>query len=148
MAGIERPRLFLDADVLIAGSASTTGASHLVLRLGQLGLVDLVSSAQARTEAERNIASKLPAALATFRLIVKEACRFVPDPRANVISSFKGQGDPKDLPLLAAAVSAACQSLVTFNIRHYRPKRGTIRIEAPGQLVARLRRLLVGLADD
>ncbi len=138
--------MFIDADVLIAGSASTTCASHVILQLGELGLLDLVSSAQARSEVERNLTAKLPAALPAFRLIAQASCRWVADPPATDITSASGEAHPKDLPLLLAAALAGCQSLVTFNTRDYRPKRLTIQIETPGEFLARLRTHLGELA--
>jgi hypothetical protein len=38
-----KPRLFLDADVLVAGSASTGGASHIILQF-RLSRVTVSSS--------------------------------------------------------------------------------------------------------
>ena len=71
-AGQPRPiRVFLDSDVLLAGSASTTGASHLILQLSELGLIDAVASEQVRREVERNLERKLPAALPAFRLLAE-----------------------------------------------------------------------------
>ena len=50
-----KPRLFFDADALIAGSASTTGAAHILLHLSDLTLVEGLTSLQAKTEAARNL---------------------------------------------------------------------------------------------
>lgn len=50
--------VFLDADVIFAGAAAPTehGASHVVLRLGEITLLNCVTSIQAITEVERNLA--------------------------------------------------------------------------------------------
>ena len=42
--GLAKPRLFIDADVLIAGSASTTGASYIILHLSDLTLSSLAGT--------------------------------------------------------------------------------------------------------
>src|SRR5919108_2803342 len=110
-----RPRVFIDADALIAGSASTTGASNIILRLGELGLIDLFSSAQVMREAERNVAGKLPQALSAFRALARVACAWLDDPDPAALAVVLGMADPQDLPILAAAVKAKCQWLGTVN---------------------------------
>ena len=90
--GTERlVRVFCDADVLIAGAASTTGASHILLQLSELTLIECVSSPLAVHEAERNIAAKLPAALPAFREILDAAIDLVPEasPPVPVASRLK-----------------------------------------------------------
>ena len=147
MAGpTEKPSVFVDADVLIAGSASTSGASHLILQLGELGLIDVVSSAQARTEAECNIARKLPAALPAFRVLSSEACRWVDDP-ATEPDGVGAKTHPKDRAILGAAILAGCSSLITFNTRDFHPTRGAITVETPGAFVERLRAIMQELGE-
>lgn len=119
----------------------------MILQLGELGLLDLVSSEQARREVERNLAAKLPAALPAFRLISQSACRWVDDPKAADLESLSQEAHPKDLPLLVAASLAGCRSLVTFNTRDYRPKKLAVQIETPSGYLTRLRTRLADLAD-
>lgn len=68
-------RVFIDADVLFASAASPSehGASLLILRLGELTLIEAVTSEQVIAEAERNLPAKMPAALPTFRALVARA---------------------------------------------------------------------------
>ncbi|MEO7817645.1 MAG: PIN domain-containing protein [Actinomycetota bacterium] len=143
----EKLSVFIDADVLIAGSASTTGASHLILQLSELGLIEGISSEQVRQEAERNLAVKLPAAIPAFHLLAESALRWVNDPRPRDVARFKGEADPKDLPLLVAALKARCHTLVTFNVRDYRPTSVEIQIETPGDFLNRLRRHMAELPN-
>lgn len=72
-------RVFCDADVLISGAASTVGASHILLRLSELTLVDCFTSRYVLSEVERNLSAKLLGALAAFQLIVHAAFDVVPD---------------------------------------------------------------------
>jgi predicted nucleic acid-binding protein len=143
-----RPRVFIDADVLIAGAASTTGASHLVLRLSELGLIDGIVSSQVVREAERNLQRKLPAALPAFRALVEAACHPVDDPTEAQIAVLRGQGDPKDIPILAAALRADCDWLLTFNTKDFRPASGQTRVAQPGAFIDSLRRMLEELAEQ
>ena len=57
---VRKPKLLVDADVLIAGSVSTSGASHIILQLSKLTIIECITSKQAQTEAERNLMEKLP----------------------------------------------------------------------------------------
>lgn len=142
----EKPSVFIDADALIAGSASTAGASHLILQLSELGLIEVVSSEQVRREVERNLADKLPSAIPAFRLLGDAAVRWVRNPRSKDVDMFRGQADDKDLPILVAAINAGCGSLITFNVRHYGPAKSSIRIENPGEFLTRLRKHLSQLS--
>lgn len=139
--------VFLDADVLISGSFSTTGASHVILRLAEWGLIHAVSSEQVRREAERNLTAKLPAGLPGFRAIAGEAVRFVPDPSGDLVDRWRAHAHPKDAPILAAAIEAGCSVLVTFNVRDYRPPPDAIGVETPGEYLERLRTTLARLSE-
>ncbi|MBA3875361.1 MAG: hypothetical protein C0498_00250 [Anaerolinea sp.] len=133
------PSVFVDADVLIAGSVSTSGASHLILQLGELGLIDVVSSDQAHGEAMRNITRKLRDASETFERLVHAACRWVPTPRPDDVASYLGEADEKDLPILVAAAQAGCRVLITFNVRDFHPRSLDVVVETPAAFVERLR---------
>jgi hypothetical protein len=142
-----RLRVFVDADVLFAGSAAPSehGASLVVLRLAEITLIDAVASQQVITEAERNLAEKLPDALPAFRLIVSRCLRVVPDPDPADLAPCAGLADPKDLPILFAAVREDCPWLVTFNVRHFQPGHPTVQALPPGELIRRVRAMLAGL---
>ena len=63
---IELSLACVDADVLVAGFLSRTGASHAILVLGELGLLRLVIPQAALDEVRRNLAAKLPEAAPLF----------------------------------------------------------------------------------
>jgi predicted nucleic acid-binding protein len=139
--------IFCDADVLIAGAASTTGASHLLLRLSELTLVKCVTSQYAVNEAERNLEAKLPAALAHFKLIIKAALTVVPPPPSSVIRGVSNLAHAKDAPILAAAVASNADFLATFNIRHFTSRKLPPLIRRPGELVVQIRRSLAHVVN-
>jgi hypothetical protein len=142
-----KPRVFIDADVLFAGSASPSehGASLTILRMAEITLVDALASEQVIVEAERNLAAKLPATLPAFRLLVNRCLTIVPIPMAEDVARFQGMAEPNDLPILAAAVQHECPWLVTFNGRHYRPGHPDVTVLPPGEFVQRVRYLLSAL---
>lgn len=112
--------------LLIAGAASTRGASHILLQLSELTLIDCVSSPTAIAEAERNITAKLPAASSAFRKILAATVDVVPEATLSLKESLAEEAHPKDLAILAAAVAGAADFFATFNVRHYQK-----RTEAP-----------------
>ncbi len=138
------PRIFIDSDVLFAGSASPSeqGASMVLLRMAEITLIDAVVSQQVLTEVERNLTVKIPSALPKFHYLVSRCITIVPSPSASIINTYNGLADSKDLPILVAAIQAKAPWLVTFNIRHFQPGHPDVAILRPGALLLRVRGLL------
>ncbi|MGC9395956.1 MAG: PIN domain-containing protein [Anaerolineae bacterium] len=149
MADPAKLRVFVDADVLIAGAASPTAhsASLVVLQMAEITLIEALTSEQVIEEAERNLREKLPGALATFRLLVERCLRVVSAPDRAALEPYQGLADSKDLPILIAAVLAECPWLVTFNVRHYQPGHPTVKVVTPGELVMHARDTLSQLGS-
>ena len=59
-------RAFLDTSAQIAGQLSPSGGAHEVLRLFEIGVVELIVSRQVLVEADRNLTAKLPALLDAY----------------------------------------------------------------------------------
>ena len=140
-----RPKVFIDADVLIAGSASTRGASHIVLQLSELTVIEGFISLQVKREAERNLQIKLPQALSIFRKLVKSAVEVVADAGIGEITPYLSQANANDASILATACTNRCHYLLTFNVRHYYPKAVTISVLSPGDFLFMLRQQLLSL---
>lgn len=66
-------KIFFDADTLIAGSASQTGASFLLIQLCGTRILSGMTCRQLVTECRRNLKKKLPQAEAIFDEIVQRA---------------------------------------------------------------------------
>jgi hypothetical protein len=145
-----KPRVFVDADALFAGAASPSehGASLVILRMAEITLVEAVVSQQVVVEAERNLVEKLPETLPAFRLIVNRCLRVVPDPQPADLLPHIGLANPKDLPILVAAVRERCPWLVTFNVRHFQPGHQDVTVVRPGDFVLRVRDLLTHLTVE
>jgi len=139
-----RLRICFDDDALFAGAASVGGASHVILQLGEFGLIEIGVPTQAFDEAERNLRAKLPAAMPAFRTLVELSTTplsMASRARATRLARA-GEADPKDAPILAAALASDCQWLVTFNVRDYRTER--IKVSEPGAFLEALRAILSG----
>lgn len=133
-------RVFFDSDVVIAGSASSSGASYLLLQLSELGLIRGIVSGQVLDECRRNIKAKLPAALPIFNKVIERALQIQPNPSQRWLSKVANQAHPKDIPILAAALRAKALFLVTFNVKDYKPLASLgIGIVQPGEMLQNIR---------
>jgi predicted nucleic acid-binding protein len=138
-------RLFLDASVLVAASISPPGGSGYILLLGELGSVDLLVSQQVLTEARRALTRKAPRSLPEFERILRAAkLEAIPDPSAGEVARSFALIHPDDAPILAAAINARPDSLITLNTHHFiddpRPQQGSgLTIETPATYLARYR---------
>ncbi len=142
------PRVFLDASVLIAGSASFTGASRAVLILGELRLLKLVVCPHVLQEVERNLVKKLPEALPDYRnLLIHLPLETVADPSPEDLLPWLDIVAAKDAPIVAAAKAAGVQYLVTLDAQHLTNKprlalAADLVICKPGELIERVRALI------
>jgi hypothetical protein len=147
MSEEQKPRVFIDADVLFAGAASPSeyGASLLILRLAEITLIDAITSEQVTVEAKRNLTIKLPQALPAFQHLVSRCLKICPDPKPDDLLLYEGIADPKDLPILVTAKRENCPWLVTFNLRHYVPGHPDVEVLKPGDFILRVRDQLTHL---
>lgn len=139
-------RIFADANVLIAGADSRSGASGAVLLLAEVGLFRLVVSRQVLDEAERNLRKKLPRALPTFaELLATVQIEIVPDPAPSAWQRWETLIEEKDAPILEAALTAGADRLLTLNTRDFTPEvaaESGLAIQTPAQFIGELRALV------
>lgn len=112
-------KLFLDANILFTAAYSEKGVSRSLFQLADAGLCNLVTSAYAADEAGRNLAVKAPGAIATFEILRKKV-EIVREPAlATVTRMAKLPMVDKDAPVMAAAVEAKADVLVTGDRRDF-----------------------------
>ncbi len=142
-----KPRLFVDADVLFAGSASPNehSASQVILQTAEITLIEAFVSEQVITEVERNLVAKMPKALPKFRHLVGRCLQIVPDPSQTAVNKYRGKADAKDLPILVAAARENCRWLVTFNVTDFQPGLAGVTVLRPGSFILHIRDLLMQL---
>ena len=112
-------RLYLDANVIFSAAHREEGRSQDLVALAGRGLCKLITSAHALEEARRNLYLKsagfelrLAAALAQTTVVAEAP--------ASVVEWAREQGLPlKDAPILAAAVHAKADLLVTGDTRDF-----------------------------
>jgi predicted nucleic acid-binding protein len=139
-------RIFVDANVLIAGADSRSGASNAVLQLAEVGLFRWVASRQVLDEAERNVRKKLPRALPNLAaLLAQLPFEIVADPADADCLRWVDVIELKDTPILAAAVLAKVDRMVTLNTKDFTPEvaqASGLSIQTPSALIQDLRRLV------
>lgn len=141
-------RVFADANVLIAGADSRSGASNAVLLMAEIGLFKLVVSRLVLDEAERNLRKKLPRALPNFaRQMAQIELEILPPPSVAEVKQWEKIIEAKDAPILATAVSAQVDRFLTLISKDFTPTvaaESGLTIMSPGEFVQEIRGLVNG----
>lgn len=106
-------RLFLDANILFSAAYRDDSAASRLFTLQAVGRCHLLASPYSIEEARRNIAAKRPDRLAVFEPLTGQLQR-VCEPSRKLLEAALAHGVPaKDAPILAAAIAAAVDVLIT-----------------------------------
>lgn len=139
-------RVFVDANVLIAGADSQSGASNAVLKMAEVGLFQLVVSTQVLDEAERNLRKKLPRALPNFAAqMARLRLEILPDPAVEQARLWEAIIEAQDASILCAAVGSGVDRFITLNTKDFTPKvaeQNGLIIQTPGEFIEEIRRLI------
>jgi predicted nucleic acid-binding protein len=112
-------RIFLDSNVLFSACLLERSRQYAFFALARAGRCQLVTSAYANEETRRNIARKAPVRVAVLATLARLA-EVVPDPSVELVAWAASQElAAKDAPILAAAVVARADLLVTGDRRHF-----------------------------
>lgn len=115
--------VFLDTSALIAGIVSSKGAAREVLRMGEAEVIEIVISKQVLVEAERTLLKKFPDLLEPYHAFLENLDpTIVPDPDREQVRAAAQWIDKEDAPILAAALAARVDYLITWNTRHFMKK--------------------------
>jgi len=144
MAGTPVIKVFLDASVLVAASASVNGASAYILHLARQRKIQAFVSEDALSEAVKNVNLKLDDAgkqrLKTY--LIKAKLRLIANPEAEAIALCEKFIHFKDAPILAAALSAKADILLSLDKKHFFTKlvadfAKAMKIFTPGDFLKR-----------
>jgi predicted nucleic acid-binding protein len=112
-------RVFLDANVLFSAAHHAESSFRVFFRLAAAGACELVASAFAIDEARRNVGRKNPRKLAELESLVA-GVRVCPEGSPATLEWARASALPeKDAPILAAAVQAGADLLVTGDRSHF-----------------------------
>ncbi len=115
-----RPRIFLDTNVLFSALHSSVGAPNAILEAYLRGQIEVVISRQVLEELIRTIHQKRPQLIARLYFLLQEAPFEVqPDTAPDEVTRWEQVIHPPDAPILAAAIAARPDFLVTGNTRHF-----------------------------
>ncbi len=135
-------KVFLDANIYVAGFISKEGASHFLLEIAGRKKIILYASKLVLREAERNLRLKSkPENLKSFhRYLQKTKIHVVPAPEEKTLGPFEALIHPKDLPVLGAALSVRADYLITLDKRHFftaalQSRTGKLKIMTPGDFI-------------
>jgi len=121
MAGTPVIKVFLDASVLVAASASVNGASAYILHLARQRKIKAFVSEDALSEAVKNVNLKL-GDIGKERLnayLIRANLKLVISPEVEAIALCEKFIHFKDAPILAAALSAKADILLSLDKKHF-----------------------------
>ena len=127
-------RVFLDAGVYIAGAGSALGGSRQILDWCAERLLQPFTSQQVLTEVRRNVAKKLPRAVAASERILQAInAELASEPTNEEIADAAQVVPEKDAPILAAARRTNVEYFVTLDRKHFKQPR--VQDVVPFQIV-------------
>ena len=113
--------VFLDTNVLIAGLASSKGASAAILDLGEAEEIRIVISKHVLIEADRVFSAKFPHLIDQFRIFIKNLTPLlIDDPKPLAVREANKVIELGDAPILAAVKSEQVDYLVTLDTKHFK----------------------------
>ncbi len=141
---LESWKVFIDTSALAAGIASSRGAAREVLRLAEAGIFELLVSEQVLVELDRVFSAKFAQHAGEHRRFLSRLKpKLVEDPDLAEVKKVESAIDPGDAGILAAAMKAKADWLVTWDKKHFlSPKAkaaSTCRLADPGEFLAAFR---------
>lgn len=112
-------RIFLDANVLFSAALRTDSPLRAFFDLADARLCELLASPYILDEARRNIARKHPAGIAELEQLIAKLVIGREAGDAEVRWAHSMRLPAKDAPVLAAAVQAQADILVTGDRTHF-----------------------------
>lgn len=125
MAGTKVIRVFLDASILVAASASVNGASAFALHLSRTKKIKALISEDVLGETKKNVEQKLNEAGQQRLQVYLKLARLVlvNNPKPETIRACEAAIHIKDAPILAAAVASKADVLLTLDRKHFLTKK-------------------------
>ena len=112
-------RVFLDANVVFSAAYMESGSPRALFEVARAGGCVLMSSAFALEEARRNLLAKRPDRVVALDRLV-HGLHVAAEPSRRAVDWALSLGLPdKDAPILAAALDARAQLLVTGDVTHF-----------------------------
>lgn len=134
----ERPLVFLDTSVWIAAILSDRGASHVIVERARRDEILVASAPDVFEEATRNLKAKYPGRLSAFVNAFELIHPYLFAPSKKTVLHAATIVHLDDAPILAAAIEAKTEYLITLDRKHFLSQAREIerktgmRVIAPG----------------
>jgi predicted nucleic acid-binding protein len=130
-------RVFVDANVISAAAHWPQGRARALFRLAAAGRCQLITSEHTILEAHRNLVLKSPQGAEALDALLESVERVV-EAGPRTVESAAGHGlQDSDAPILAAAIAAGADFLVTGDRTHFGhlfgSEVGGVRIASPAE---------------
>lgn len=111
-------KVFIDSSVLIAAAISPKGSARDFIIKSFLGVVKIVISDLILEETQRNLINKAPKALPDLQLFLEVLNPEIVSPPKRLVSQVAKVIELKDAPIIAGAIFAKVDYLVSFDRKH------------------------------
>jgi putative PIN family toxin of toxin-antitoxin system len=131
------PKLFLDTSALLSGLNSPLGASGFILALFKLNKVSIVISPEVILEAEKVIQEKFSLLKGVLNDFLTEKPIITKKLTSKELNSARNLIHSEDAPILAGAIKAQVDYLITLDKKFQRLAQGKIgfKIFLPGEFL-------------
>jgi predicted nucleic acid-binding protein len=144
------PKIFLDTSAIFSAIYSSTGGARELLRLGEMGIIQLVVSLDVLSELDENLRVKAPNKLVTLAAVMNLSRVAVTQPPdvSTIQECQQWLQYSDDAVVTAAAVIASVDYFVTLDRQHFLGNKGlqssvSFRFGTPGDCLAWLRLQLI-----
>lgn len=111
-------KVFIDSSVLIAAAISPTGSARELITKALRSKIQVVISDLVIEETQRNLTEKVPKALPSLQLFLEALNPEVVTPTKSLVGRVAKMVEAKDAPIVAGAVIAEADYLVSFDRKH------------------------------
>lgn len=112
-------RVFLDANIIFSAAWSRSNPTQYLFQLAALERHELLSSAFALDEARRNLELKTPNSLPEFERLQSAITQAAEPDSSELEIAVDADLPDKDAPILASAITAKADLLVTGDRTHF-----------------------------
>lgn len=120
-------KVFLDSSVFIAAAISPKGSARDLIMKALSGEVKIIVSDLVIEETQRNIANKAPKALPALQIFLEALNPEVVIPTKTLVNKVSRVIEPKDAPIVAGAIYAKADYLVSFDRKHLLQQKQAIK---------------------
>ena len=112
-------RVFFDSSAFLAAVFSSTGAAYELVQMAARGEIEIFISQDVIIETKRNLERKAPELVIIFDALLQEDIfEVIAQPSKQEVWAAEKYVVPKDAFIIAAAINAHVDYLVTFDRKH------------------------------